>query len=70
MFQTESTVEQSSNVEADSGARANSKTEATGRLLRTAVRPLITEEEPCVLEGGDISTFRRKFIWRGMLGIA
>ena len=46
------------------GTRANSKEEATGRLLRTEVRPLIVEEEPCTLEGGDISTFRRKFIWQ------
>ena len=64
MSQTMGTAEQKPNVEAESGARANSMTEATGRLLRTDVRPLITEEEPCALEGGNISTFRRKFIWQ------
>ena len=47
-----------------SNAKASSKNEAIGRLLRTEVRPPIVEEEPCVLEGGDFSTFRRKLIWK------
>ena len=64
MPQTQGTREQGSTAEADFEARAGSKNEAKGCLLRTEVRPLIVEEEPCVLGGGDISTFRRRFIWQ------
>ena len=51
-------------AEADSEARAGSRTEGKGRLLRTETRPPIVEAEPCVLENGDFSTFRRRFIWQ------
>lgn len=47
-----------------SNAEASAKNEAKGRLLRTEVRPPIVKEEPCVLEGGEFPTFRRKFIWK------
>lgn len=64
MSLAQGTAEQGSNAEADSNTRIGSKTEAKGRLLRTEVRPPIVEAEPCVLEGGDFSTFRRRFIWQ------
>ena len=64
MPQTRETREQGSTVQVDFEARAGSKNEAKGRLLRTEVRPLIVEDEPCVLGGGDFSTFRRRFIWQ------
>ena len=64
MPQTQGTTEGGSTAGANAEARASSKTEAKGRLLRTDVRPPILEEEPCELEGGDFSTFRRRFIWQ------
>ena len=60
----QATREQGSTAGAASEATARPIAEAKGRLLRTDVRPLIVEEEPCVLEGGDFSTFRRRFIWQ------
>ena len=63
MSGTQDTREQGSTAAAASGV-TRPVTEAKGRLLRTDVRPLIVEEEPCVLEGGDFSTFRRKFVWQ------
>ena len=64
MSGTQATREQGSTAGAASEAKGRPVTEATGRLLRTDVRPPIVEEEPCVLEGGDFSTFRRRFIWQ------
>lgn len=64
MPRTQGTTEQGFAAEADSKTVTGSKTEAKGRLLRTEARPPIVEEEPCVLEGGDFSTFRRRFIWQ------
>ena len=64
MSGTQDTREQGSNTGAASEVTARPIAEAKGRLLRTDVRPLIVEEEPCVLEGGDFSTFRRRFIWQ------
>lgn len=64
MPRTQGTKGQSITAEGVSEARAGSKTEAKGRLLRTEVRPPIVEEEPCVLEGGDFKTFRRRFVWQ------
>lgn len=64
MPRTQGITEQGSTTEADSRIRPDSKAEAKGRLLRTEVRPSIVEEEPCVLEGGDFQTFRRRFIWQ------
>ena len=64
MSGTQDTREQGSTAAAASEATARPITEAKGRLLRTDVRPLIVEEEPCVLEGGDFSTFRRRFVWQ------
>ena len=51
-------------TEQGSSSTVDSKTEAQGRLLRTDVRPPLEEENSCVLEGGDFSHFRRKFVWQ------
>ena len=64
MSETQDTREQGSTAGAASEATARPIAEAKGRLLRTDVRPLIVEEKPCVLEGGDFSTFRRRFVWQ------
>ena len=64
MSLAQGTVQQGINAEDGSTTRVNPKVEAKGRLLRTEVRPPIVEEQPCVLEGGDISTLRRKLVWQ------
>ena len=64
MSGTQDTRERGSTAAAASGATVRPITEATGRLLRTDERPLIVEEDACVLEGGDFTTFRRKFVWQ------
>ena len=64
MSGTQDAREEGPTAGASSEATARPIAEAKGRLLRTDVRPLIVEEEPCVLEGGDFSTFRRRFVWQ------